>query len=368
MVIECLNEMFAKLEDPRSLRNQKHPFLSVISIALLASIAGITSFSGMGDFAECHEDELKGLFPLPHGAPRHDTFQRIFESIDPTAFIKCFMLFSQHLSEAIKGLTSIDGKTIRNSGKKGSPLHIVSAWCEENRLVLGHVKAEKTAGSELGAIKELLSLLDLQGRIITIDALGCQREISAQITEKEADYVLALKRNQKSLYDDVSLYFQDTDKLDGTSWKEVDKGHGRIEKRECWALPVDNWLLAEHAWPGIKSIAMVKSTRIMKDKESHDTRFYISSLSPDAEMICKIARRHWGIENKLHWVLDVIFNEDKACIRNDNAAENVDILRKWALNVINIQRKENVSIKSIQRKSAMSFKYLKQLMFNIFHA
>ena len=359
MIQEQLGEMFKDLKDTRSARNQKHPFFSIIGISLLTVIGAHDSYSGMADFGECHEDELNKFLPLPYGVPSHDTFQRFFAALDPGAFLKSFMKFTQNLSESIKGLTAIDGKAIRNSN-----LHVVSAWCEENRLVLGHV-ATSSKGKEIPAIKELLDLLDLKERIISIDAIGCQKDISQQIIDGGGDYVIALKANQKNLLADVKLYFE---AFEGQEWQEVDKGHGRIEKRKCQTFAADGWLKTEHKWPGLKSLSKVESTRIIKDKESTDVRYYISSLPPDPEAICKIARRHWSIENKLHWVLDVTFNEDKACIKNDNAAENIDLIRKWALNLINFKKKKNVSIKSIQRKASMSIKYLTNLFMENFHA
>ena len=365
MIIEALSKTFEKLEDPRSSRNQRHPFLSLMSIGLLATIAGQVSFSGMSEFAECHEEELSKFIPMPYGPPSHDTLQRLFDGINPEVFIECFMIFTDHLTDSLVGLTALDGKTIRNSGRE-HPLHIVSAWCEENKLVLGHVKA-RMGGGEIEALEELLRLLDLKNRIITLDAIGCNRAIKEQIVEGGGDYVIALKRNQGNLHEDVQLYFDDLNKFEGTTWQEWDKGHGRIEHRESWAIQADTWLTSHHAWKSIQSLAMVISTRIIGEKESHDTRFYISSLPADAESICKIARRHWALENKLHWVLDVSFNEDKSCIRNDNAAENIDIMKKWALNSINSQRKKDVSIKSIQRRSSMSIKYLTQLLLAAFH-
>lgn len=229
-MLETMAKTFSGLEDPRSLRNQKHPFLSLMSITLLSSIAGFDSFSGMAMFAECHEDELKKLLYLPHGIPSHDTLQRLFEALDPQAVMECFMLFTNQLVEAVAGLTAIDGKVIRNSGKE-NPLFIVSAWCEENRLVLGHVKADGV-GHELEAFKKLLALLDLNYMIITLDALSCKREVAQQIGDGNGDYAIALKANQRNLLEDLIPYFNDL------NWREYDKGHGRIEIRECWALPM----------------------------------------------------------------------------------------------------------------------------------
>lgn len=363
MLEEKLRVIFGNIEDKRSWRNQRHPFLSLLGIALLGALAGIDSFSGLGDFAEAHEENLRKLFDLPNGVPSHDTFQRLFDAINPDQFAKQFSLFTKALADAVAGIIAIDGKTIRNSGTNKA-LHIVSAWCEANELVLGQIKVEQKS-NEIPAIPLLLELLDISGRIITIDAMGCQREIAAQIIKQDGDYVLGLKGNQSALYDDVATYFEGEKEY--PCWKEYDKGHGRLEERVCYATDDIDWLIKEHNWPGLKSIAKVVSKRVVKEKESVETRYYISSLAADPEKICKAARSHWGVENKLHWRLDVVFNEDKCCIRDDNAAENMDIMRKWALNIIS-KYKGKSSMKSVQRKVAMSFAFMKDLLLKTFHA
>lgn len=358
-----LQLVFEGIEDKRSLRNQRHPFLSLLGISLLGALSGIDSFSGLGDFSEAHEENLKRLFSLPHGAPSHDTFQRLFDAIKPDEFLLRFSLFTQALASAVEGIIAIDGKTIRNSGGEKA-LHIVSAWCEANELVLGQIKV-KEKSNEIPAIPLLLELLDVAGRIITIDAMGCQREIAEKIIEGAGDYVLGLKENQARLYADVVTYFEKTDHY--ACWEEFDKGHGRIEKRTCYATDKIDWLINEHRWPGLKSIAKVISKRTIQGKETVEARYYITSLPAIPEKICKAARAHWGIENKLHWRLDVVFNEDKACIRNDNAAENMDIMRKWALNILN-QHKGKGSVRSLQRKVMMSFSFMVDLLTKTFHA
>jgi predicted transposase YbfD/YdcC len=356
MLKEQLASIFSGVDDPRSLRNQKHPFLSLIGISLLGALAGFDSFSGLADFAEAHHDSLKSIFDLPYGSPSHDTFQRFFDGIDPQQFTDHFILFTENLAQAISEIISVDGKTIRNSTE--NPLHIVSAWCEANQLVLGQVKIPEKS-NEITAIPLLLKLLDLSGKIITIDAIGCQREISQQIIDQGGDYVLGLKGNQKTLFEDVVDYFKTT--LSGATWSELDKGHGRFEERICHVIDDIHWLQEQHQWPGLRSVARVISKRTIKDKESIEERYYISSLPADAEKICKTARAHWGIENRLHWRLDVVFNEDKCCIRNDNAAENMGIMRKWALNILNAAKGKS-SIKSLQRKASMSFNFMLSLL------
>jgi predicted transposase YbfD/YdcC len=265
-------------------------------------------------------------------------------------------------------IISLDGKTIRNSDSK-NPLHIVSAWCSSNQLTLAQYKVGSKS-NEIIAIPEVLKLLDLENKIITIDAIGCQRNICEQIVEANGDYLIAVKGNQKTLFEDVKEYFTDKESLANyDSWSEYDKGSGRIEERHCFAIDNIEWLQKQHQWPGLKSIAMIRSKRIKKDKTTEDVRYYISSLVANAEISCKTARTHWGIENSLHWRLDVVFNEDKCCITNDNAAENMDIVRKWALNILQkVKDKPDQSIKGLQRKSAISFKHLSKIVKKIFHA
>lgn len=264
---------------------------------MLGAIAGIDSFSGLADYAQAHEENLKKVLSLPTGTPSHDTLQRLFDN-----------------------LTSV-------------PL--------------------------------LLELLELSGRIVTLDAMGCQREIAQQIIDQGGDYVIALKRNQKTLWEDVTAYFDR--RADYPFWQEVDKGHGRFEERSCYATDTIDWLKEQHAWSGLHSIAKVISKRLVKGQETQEVRYYLSSLAAEPERICRAARTHWAVENKLHWRLDVVFNEDKCCIRNDNAAENRDMMRKWALNILS-QQKGSHSMKSLQRKASMSFKFMLELLQNTFHA
>lgn len=354
---EELNKVFHNLSDPRSTRNQKHPFMSLISIALLGAIAGIDSFTGLEDFSEANYDNLSKVIDLPNGPPSHDTFQRLFNALDIDMFHSCFYAFTQNLEKIKEGVISIDGKT---------PLHIVNAWSEANNLVLAQKRVHKKS-NEITAIPMLLELLDLNNRVITIDAMGCQREICQKIIDGEGDYVISLKGNQGTLHKDVKDYFNNLENFAGDTWEEHDKGHGRIESRKCYTLDNIDYLEEYHRWPGLKSIAMVVSKRETKGKISTETRYLISSLPKHAEKMCRTARSHWSVENKLHWRLDVVYNEDKGCITNENALENTSLMRKWALNILS-QHKGKGSIKSLQRKAAMSFAFLENLLEKIFHA
>ena len=359
-----LLKIFEGIKDPRIMRTKVHPLESILGLGFLGALAGIDSFLGLEDFGTAHEEELSKVIPFPGGIPSHDTIGKLFSRIDVDVFHQCFFAFTESLKKKIGGVISVDGKTMKTSGKE-NPLHIVSAWSEENSLVLGQVKVGSKS-NEIKAIPLLLEMLDLDGHIVTIDAIGCQKAIAEKIVNKDGDYLLALKANQKSLFEDVRDYFEDKNILDEMSyWEELDKGHGRIEKRQCWVTSEISWLKKHHSWVGLTTIAMVKSERNCKNKCGSDVRFYISSLPQDAERICRAARMHWGIENKLHWTLDVVFNEDKCCIRKDNAPEIMALMRKWALNTINATKGEKLSTKRAMAKCAMSMKYLFQVLTTI---
>jgi len=365
---DIFHTYFSKVEDPRAIRNQRHNFVSLIGTTFLAALSGIDSFSGIQDFVEAHFDKLKELFDLSHGIPSHDTYQRLWDSISPSQFLAAFHEFTDTLKDAVSDLINIDGKTIRNSGQ-GSALHIVSAWCRANQLVLAQEKVDAKS-NEITAIPKLLKLLDLKSRIVTIDAMGAQREICKQIIEQEGDYVISLKGNQGTLYEDIVRYFNDPENTGTMPFNEEnDKGHGRIEQRTAYVTGQIDWLQELHKWPGLKSIGMVCAKVWKGEKETQEKRFYISSLAADARKLNNIARAHWGIENQLHWRLDVVFNEDQSCIRNDNAAENMDIMRKSALNILHkAKSKPEQSIKSVMRKNAMSINHLFSSVKKILHA
>lgn len=365
---ELLVQYFQEEDDPRSTRNQKHPFITIIGTTLLAGLAGIDSFSGIADFTEAHLENLKEYFDFPHGSPSHDTYRTIWDAVNPSSFCESFQLFTKTLSTMKSELINIDGKTICNSGA-GKALHIVSAWCEANQLVLAQEKVDSKS-NEITAIPNLLKLLDLKGKIITIDAMGAQRSICQQIIDQGGDYQISLKGNQGTLFDDIKRLLTDPAvQADLLCSEENDKGHGRIEQRRAYVTDQIDWLQEQHQWPGLTSIGMVVSKVQKGDKKSEEERFYITSLPANARKMNEVARAHWGIENKLHWRLDVVFNEDKACIRNDNAAENMDIVRKWALNILHrAKTKPDQSIKSVMRKNAMSFKHLFASVNSILHA
>lgn len=357
---------FRDVDDPRSSRNQHHPFTTLIGTSLLAVLSGIDSFSGIQDFVEMHLEELESYFCFPRGVPSHDTYQRLWDSLSPEQFVASFQEFTQSLEMITGEILSIDGKTILNSGSD-KPLHIVSAWCHANQLVLAQQKVDNKT-NEIKAIPKLLKLLDLNNRIVTLDAMGAQRDICQQIIEQGGDYIISLKGNQGTLHEDVKLYLSDKEHHEFIN-ENNDKGHGRIEQRVACVAHTIDWLQKEHDWPGLKAIGQITSTVTRKNKETTETRYYISSLPISAHKLNEIARAHWGIENQLHWRLDVVLNEDKAGIRNDNAAENMDIMRKWALNILQkAKTKPEQSIKSLMRRNAMSIKHLIKTVNMVFHA
>lgn len=343
-------ESFKNTKDPRKSWNQKHDFNDVIIIAILASMAGAKGFAAIGDFAEFNEKDLTQFLDLKQGVPSHDTFLRVLEAINPEEFNISFRSFVNHLQKKCSKLISIDGKTIRNSSNEThGNLHIVSAWCESNKIVLGQLKTDNKS-NEIPAISSLLTLLNLNGALVTADALGCQRTIAQQIVSQGGDYLLALKANQKALYEDVMSYFDDVSNFEGFIYQASDKGHGRLEKRSCFVRNAPDWLINTHKWPHLKSIIMIESTRIIKEKSTTTKRYYISSAAADAEFFNDAVRKHWSIENELHWMLDVLYGQDKACIRNESGAENLTLIQKWALGALKQAQKPNKTLVSLQRK------------------
>jgi len=318
-----IKNLFANIPDPRIDRTKKHPLESVLYIVLCGTMAGIDSWIGYQDYAEEHEDILKQFVDLPHGPPSHDTFARVVSALDVEAFAASFESFTQSLVDQVKGVIALDGKTMRgsfNRQKDVKPRHIVSAWAEGCRLVLGQEKVDEKS-NEITAIPLLLEKLDVSGNIITLDAMGCQRSICEDIVDRGGDYVISLKGNQGTLHEDVRVFFEKEKVNVDQTWQEVDKGHGRVEQRTCHVSDAIEWLQERHSWPGLKSIAAVYSCRETHKGKQEDVRYYITSLPGEAERIARAARSHWGIENSLHWVLDVTMNEDSSRIHKDNAPE-----------------------------------------------
>ena len=342
-------EHFSILPDPRIDRTKKHNLTDILFIAVCTVICRGEGFTDMEDFATDREDWLRKYVELPGGIPSHDTFRRVFSVIDPDEFQACFMRWSESLHEATGGeVIALDGKTIRHSfdTASGQPaLHIISAWASENGLALGHVKVDKKS-NEITALPKLLEMLSIKGRTITMDAIGCQKDLARQIVDKGADYVLCVKGNQMRLHEDVKRFFSECDDFKGvehTYYEGVEKDHGRIEIRKCWAVEGEaEWLGFGEEWAGLRSIAALRAERIIADRKSVETRYYISSLPADAKKIALAVREHWAVENSLHWVLDVTMNEDMSRVRKDHAPENLATLRRIAINMV---RKDKMPMK-----------------------
>jgi predicted transposase YbfD/YdcC len=333
-------KFFRKLKDPRVKRRKKHLLMDIIAIAICAVIAGCDDWQQIETFGDNRREWLKQFLPLANGIPSHDTFERVFDRIDPVAFQACFRDWMNALCDAL-GLKhiAIDGKTLCGSRSgKLKALHLVSAWAVNNHLSLGQV-ATSEKSNEITAIPQLLELLSLKGALVTIDAMGCQKDIAAKIVAGGGDYVLTVKDNQPSLLSDIQDGFiqaHDTDfaGLDYDEYETTDRGHGRIEKRSYTIIKNPTTLQQKDLWAGLKVIGMCVSTRIVKDKESTEIRYFIGSRIASAKKYGATLRGHWSIENNLHWQLDVSFDEDNNRVTKRHGAENLSLLRKLALTLL----------------------------------
>lgn len=363
-------EHFKNIEDPRIERGKLHNLMDIIAIAICAVICGADTWEDIELFGEAKHEWLKQFLELPNGIPSHDTFGRVFSIISPVEFQRSFLNWIKAISESIeREVVVIDGKTSRRSYDKSKgkgAIHMVSAWATANRVVLGQVKTEDKS-NEIRAIPELLDILALNGCIVTIDAMGCQKNIAAGVIDKGADYVLALKGNQGTLHEDIKLFFQDAKE---TSFKDIhhdfyetiDGDHGRIETRRYSIVSDIEWLEGKADWKEIKSIGMVESEREIGDKLTKETRYYISSLPGNAQLFGDAVRKHWGIENSLHWVLDVVFREDECRIRKGYAAENFAVLRHIALNLVRQEKSIKRGVKGKRLKAGWDNDYLGKIL------
>ncbi len=356
-----LTTVFSQIEDPRSHINRLHLLNDILLIGITAVICGAETWEQMESFAKSKEAFLRTFLKLPNGIPSDDTINRVFSAIDSEKFESCFIEWVNSLSTFSNGqVVAIDGKTIRGAKSKGvkSPIHMVSAWACENNLVLGQVKVDDKS-NEITAIPELLKVLSLEDCIITIDAMGCQTKIAEQIVDQGADYILAVKGNQADLLEQIQDEFRFSKEIQTSV--NVNGDHGRIETRKCSVITNFKEMKDISKWKNLTSIIRIKSKREFKnsDKGSEETvRYYISSIESEADNFQKAIRSHWSIENKLHWTLDVAFNEDSSRKRKGNASQNYSILLKIALNLLKNEHTKKQGIKSKRLRAAWDNDYL----------
>lgn len=366
----ALLEHFADLPDPRRDQNLRHKLIDIITIAVCALICGAEGYEDMEIFGEAKQAWFATFLELPNGIPSHDTFRRVFIKLKPKEFEKRFLAWVRTAVAQTNGrVVSVDGKTSRGSRQGPTPaIHMVSAWACENQLVLGQLKTENHS-NEITAIPELLHLLALKGCIVTIDAMGCQTAIASQIIEQQGDYVLALKDNHPTLHSAVETLFDQAQatnftRLPHTFHQTVDGDHGRIETRRCWATnqldDLDPNLRA--AWSGLTSVVKVTATRDLNGKISTESRYFLTSLAPAATHLLSVVRSHWGIENSLHWVLDVTFREDDCRIRTGHGPENLTVLRHIALNLIKQEKSAKKSVRAKRLKAGWDGDYLLKVL------
>ena len=366
-------EYFTGLEDPRIDRTKQHQLLDIVTIAICGIICGADSWVDIELFGKCKEEWFRTFLELPNGIPSHDTFGDVFARLDPEQFQSCFMEWVQAVAQATQGeVVAIDGKTVRRShdrtlGKQA--IHMVNVWASGNGLVLGQAKVEEKS-NEITAIPKLLQLLELAGCIVTIDAMGCQKEIAHQIIEAQADYLLAVKENQGRLYQDVRDLFQGAEAFDFQDVpydfaRTVGKGHGRIETRECWVITDPDcldYLQTRQQWTKLNAVVKVTAQRETATATTVHSRYYISSLAGEAKVLLDATRKHWGIENSLHWSLDVTFREDHSRVRKDHGPQNLAVLRQIALNLLKQETSLKRGLQGKRLKAGWVEDYLLQVL------
>ena len=360
LIADC----FFDLVDPRLARTRRHQLLDIVAIALCAVLAGAESWVEVEEWGDIKLSWLRAWLALPNGIPSHDTFGRVFSRIDPDQLETGFMRWVQLLATgatATGGIVAIDGKTVRAAREHGaSALHIVSAWASRTRLVLGQEAVDQKS-NEITAIPELLGRLDLSGQVVTIDAMGCQTAIAQQIVAQGGDYVLALKDNHPDLRGNVADSFALAQATTLNQTRTMEKGHGRIEVRTCRTITdaaTLRWLNPADAWGKLACVAEVVGERRIDGVVTRKTRYYLSSLSGDAKELAKAVRSHWGIENQVHWVLDVAFREDMSRSRLGHSAENLALVRKLALNLLRADPTRNIGVKGSRLKAGWDNDYL----------
>lgn len=356
------------IPDMRVERGKRHKLIDILFIALCTILSGGEGFEDMVLFANHREDWLRKYIELPHGIPSYATFRRVFLVLEPNSLKECLTVWAEGLSGATEGqVIALDGKTLRHTFDKWSgqkSLHMVNAWVTELGLALGCERVDAKS-NEIPAALSFLEKLSIKGRIVTLDALGCQKEIAAKIIDKGGDYLLCAKGNQPGLHEDLKGFFDDCGDYKGIEYdyfESLEKGHGRIEERRCWAVEGEaGWLGIDKYWKNVRTMVMIERKRTIKGNCSTETTYYISSLPANAEKIATVVRSHWGIENCLHWVLDVTMNEDMSRVRKDHAPENLAVLRRIAVSMVN-QAKGKKSVRSSLKLAGWDTSFLEKIL------
>lgn len=368
-----ITEHFGTLKDPRVKRTRRHTLFDMLTITLCAGICGADDWVEVELFGKSKEAWFRTFLELPNGIPSHDTFGRLFARLDPEELRRCFISWVQAITEVTRGqVIAIDGKTARRSHDRANgkrALHMVNVWASANGIALGQAKVDEKS-NEITAIPELLQMLDVAGCIVTIDAMGCQKEIAQEIVRQGADYVLAVKGNQGGLYEDIRDLFtgaegspQDAVPMEASL--VTTKGHGRIETRECRVIhdvQTLEYVNEGKGWAKLQALVEITGKRRIGDAVTLETRYYISSLSGDAKRLGEAVREHWSIENSLHWVLDIAFREDESRLRKDHAPENMAMLRQMTLNLLKQETSVKAGIKAKRLKAGWDNDYLLRIL------
>lgn len=370
-----------QLPDPRRPQRRRHELIDVLMIAITAMLCGAENFVQMAQFGKAKEVWLRTFLVLPNGIPSHDTFRRVFLLLSPEKFAAVFLNWTQTLRQAVGAeVVALDGKTVRRSfdpAKGRSAIHLVSAWASANRLVLGQIKVDDKS-NEITAVPSLLRALELAGCIVTVDALNCQKQIAKEIVEADADYVLALKGNHATIHEEIKTFLDAAlaetlaprpagVKLSKAAaalavCETVEKAHGRLETRRYYQSAALDWFADRAAWEGLRTVGMVEAVRETGGKRTVERRYYLSSLPLGVETFARAVREHWGVENQVHWVLDVQMDEDQSRARAGHAAENLGTLRRLVLNLLRRDTRCQTGIKGKQLNAAWDHAYLQSLL------